>query len=139
MCQFNTLLRKLILAGVVAAAASLSSQAHAGGNVPFGGSNGFSGKNFNGNHFSFNGKGFNGNGFPGNGFNGNNFNVKNFSGNGFNNGFNSFKGNNFNNGIHFPSNFSGHKFGFPTNGHFQGPVFIPHKNHFHVGSNPFHF
>ncbi len=123
MCQFNTLLRKLILAGVVVAAASLSAQAHAGGNVPFGGSNGFSGKNFNGNHFSFNGgKGFNGNGFPVNGFNGNNF-----------------KGNNFNNGFHFPSNFSGHKFGFPTNGHFQGPVFIPHKNHFHVGSNPFHF
>ena len=117
MCQFNTLLRKLILAGVVAAAASLSAQAHAGGNMSFGGSNGSGG-----------------NGFSGKGFNGNHF-----GGNGFNNGFGNFQGNNFKNGIHFPSNFSGHKFGFPTNGHFQGPVFIPHKNHFHVGSNPFHF
>jgi len=127
MCQFNTL-RKLILAGVVAAAATLTAQAQAGGNIQFGGSNGFN-------------KGFGGNGFNGNGFNG-----KNFGGNGFNNGFNNFKGNGFNNGFgngfKFSPGFGGPKFGipyFPTNGHFHGPIIVPHKNHFHVIPGHFHF
>lgn len=123
MCQFNTLLRKLILVGVVAAAASLSAQAHAGGNISFGGSNGFHG---NGNRFG-------GKGFGGSGNHMNTFNGENFSGNGFNNGFGNFPGNGFNNGFHFSSEFSGHKFGvptFPTKGHFPGPVFVPHPNHF---------
>ena len=124
MCQLITL-RKLILAGVVAAATTLASQAHAGGNVQFGGS----------------GKGFGGNGFSGNGFNG-----KNFGGNGFNSGFNHFKGNGFNNGFgngfKFHPGFGGPQFGypiFPVNGHFHGPTIVPHKNHFHVIPGHFHF
>ena len=110
MCQFITL-RKLILAGVVAAA-TLTSQAEAG-NVQFSGS----------------GKGFGGNGFSGNGFNG-----KNFGGNGFNNGFG--------NGFKFYPGFGGPRFGypvFPVNGHFHGPIIVPHKNHFHVLPGHFHF